>query len=195
MENVYRVKNFLLPEELEMIHYLLTDEEQWSARSEKKEDPNLGRIMYAVYLPITMLNEIQGRVQKLVQKQLPPINSMFVTYDAKYGQPNLPPHFDGDQNSLIVDYQYKSNTTWGFGVDKEVFEMEDNEAIIFNPNEYPHWRTRKTFQDGEFVTMIFFRFTDFEGDTDYSHMRYSQDDPIFDDVRKIRDADISEGIN
>lgn len=189
MENVYRVKNFLLPEELEMIHYLLTDEDQWSSRSEKKEDPNLGRVMYTVYLPYSILNNIQDRVEELVDKKLPPINAMWVTYDAKYGQPNLPPHYDGDTNALIIDYQYKSNTTWGFGVDKEVFEMEDNEAIIFNPNEYPHWRTRKTFKDGEFVTMIFFRFPDFEGETDYSHMRFSQDDPIFDDIRKIRDAE------
>lgn len=195
MENVYRVKNFLLPEELEMIHYLLTDEEEWTSRTEKKKDPVLGRIMYAVYLPDSILDAIRIRVEHLVGKALPPMSCMFVDYDNQYGQPNLPPHYDGDTNALIIDYQYKSNTTWGLGVDKEVFEMEDNEAIIFNPNEYPHWRPHKTFKDGEFVTMIFFRFPDSTGEVDYSHMRFSQDDPIFDNIRKIRDADISEGIN
>ncbi len=150
--------------------------------------------MYAVFLPNSMLESIKMRVELLVGRPLQPMSGMFVDYEAKYGQPNLPPHYDGDTNDLIIDYQYKSNTTWGLGVDKEVFEMEDNEAIIFNPNEYPHWRPHKTFKEGEFVTMIFFRFPDATGEVDYSHMRYSQDDPIFDEVRKIRDAGISDGI-
>jgi len=192
MDNVYRVKNFLLPEELEVIEHILTDEDEWMYRSEKKHDPVLGRLMYVARLPMPTLEGIQERVEKLVGRKLPQIGVMFVDYDAKYGQPNLPPHFDGDNNGLIIDYQYKSNTTWGLAVDKEVFEMEDNEAIIFNPNEYPHWRPHKTFKEGEFITMAFFRFID--EDLDYSHMRYLQDDPIFDEAHKIRDSLNSDGI-
>jgi hypothetical protein len=182
MENVYEVPNFLLPEELEMIERNIKDKEI------DKEDVALGRILYRVPDLYEMNNAIQKRVARLVGKELNSIGGVFAEYNSKYGQPNLPPHFDGDNNSLIIDYQYKSNTSWGLGVDTTIFEMEDNKAIIFNPNEYPHWRPRKVFADGEFIIMIFFRFPDRSGKTDYSHMRMNQEDEIFADVRKIRDA-------
>jgi hypothetical protein len=181
MENVYEISNFLLPEELEAIEHNIKDKEVI------KEDGVLGRILYMVPDLYEMNNAIQKRVAKLVSKELNSIGGVFAEYNAKYGQPNLPPHFDGDNNSLIIDYQYKSNTSWGLGVDTTVFEMEDNKAIIFNPNEYPHWRPHKTFEEGEEITMIFFRFPDRSGKTDYSHKRQWPGDDIFADIRKIRD--------
>jgi hypothetical protein len=182
MKNVYEISNFLLPDELEVI------ERGIEGKEIDKEDAALGRILYRVPNLNDIKDAIQKRVANLIGKELDSIGGVFAEYNSKYGQPNLPPHFDGDNNSLIIDYQYKSNTSWGLGVDTTVFEMEDNKAIIFNPNEYPHWRPRKVFEDGEFITMIFFRFPDRSGKTDYSHMRMNQDDEIFADIRKIRDA-------
>ena len=182
MENVHAISNFLLPDELAIIEDLLAKRNN----QDNMEDPGLGRIIYSVQIPYEVLDSIRIRVEALLNKPLENINAMFVDYDAKYGQPNLPPHFDGDNNSLIIDYQYKSNTSWGLGVNSTVYEMEDNKAIIFNPNEYPHWRPHKTFQKGEYITMMFFRFPD--KDIDYSHMRHSQDHPIFDEARKVRDS-------
>lgn len=181
MENVYEVSNFLLPEELDIIERIIKD-----MKLEKK-DRVLGRILYTVPVPHEMNEVIQKRVEAVVGRKLDTIGGAFAEYRREYGQPNLPPHFDGDNNSLIVDYQYKANTSWGLGVDTTVFEMEDNKAIIFNPNEYPHWRPHKTFEEGEFVTMIFYRFPDRSGNTDYSHMRRNQHDEIFSDIHKIRD--------
>ena len=180
MENVYEVSNFLLPEELEIIKNTLED------RRFEQKDGVLGRIIYSLPLPHEMLENIQARVEDLIGKKLEPISVSFTDYESKYGQPNLPPHFDGDNNSLIVDYQYKSNTSWGLGVAATVFEMTDNKAVIFNPNEHPHWRPHKTFDNDEFITMAFFRFPDLSGVTDYSNMRYSQSHEIFADIRKIR---------
>jgi hypothetical protein len=182
MKNVYEVSNFLLPEELDMIDRMMKD------RKLENEDGVLGRILYMVPKLDEISDAIQKRVETLVGKRLDVVGSVFAEYSSKYGQPNLPPHFDGDTNSLIVDYQYKGNTSWGLGVDSKVFEMEDNKAIIFNPNEYPHWRPHKTFKEGEVITMIFFRFPDNSGKTDYSHMRYSQDADIFANIRRIRDS-------
>ncbi len=170
-----------MPEELEMI------ERDANNKEIDKEDVVLGRILYMVPNLYEMNNAIQKRVAHLVGKELNSIFGVFAEYNSKYGQPNLPPHFDGDNNSLIIDYQYKSNTSWGLGVDTTVFEMEDNKAIIFNPNEYPHWRPHKVFKDGEFITMIFFRFPDGSGETDYSHKRQWPSDEIFADIREIRD--------
>ena len=186
MENVYKVPNFLLQEELEEIDRILTDENLWTLRSEKKEDPVLGRIIYTIQIPQHIKENIKKRVETLLEKQLPIMTVMFAHYEAKYGQPNLPPHFDGDNNEVIIDYQYKSNTSWSLGVATEVFEMQDNDALIFNPNQYPHWRPHKTFRDGEYTTMIFFRFPDPTGHTNYSHLNLMQDDPFFDNIAKIR---------
>jgi hypothetical protein len=182
VKNVYEISNFLLPQELEAI------ERKIKNREVLKEDDSLGRVLYTVPDLYEVNGAIQQRVANLVGKKLDSIGGVFAEYSSKYGQPNLPPHFDGDNNSLIIDYQYKSNTSWGLGVDTTVFEMEDNKAIIFNPNEYPHWRPRKTFKEGEAITMIFFRFPDNSGKVDYSHLRMSQDDDIFADIRKRRDS-------
>lgn len=181
MENVYEVSNFLLPEELGVIELMMKDSKL------EKEDGVLGRILYTVPIPDEINEAIEQRVERLVGRKLDAISASFAEYSSKYGQPNLPPHFDGDTNSLIIDYQYKGNTSWGLGVDTTLFDMENNKAIIFNPNEYPHWRPHKIFEEGEVITMIFFRFPDGSGKTDYSHKRYSQQDEIFADIRKIRD--------
>ena len=188
MENVYKVPNFLLPEELEKIDRILTDENLWPLRSEKKEDLHLGRVIYTIQLPGKIQENIRNRAETLLGTSLPAISFTFAHYEKKYGQPNLSPHFDGDNNEVIIDYQYKSNTSWPLGVDTEVFEMQDNDALIFNPNEYPHWRPHKVFNEGEFVTMIFFRFADRTGKIDYSHLNLLQDNPIFDKSKEVRDG-------
>jgi hypothetical protein len=108
-------------------------------------------------------------------------------YTAEAGKPNLPPHFDGDQTDLIMTYQLSSNRTWGVGVDLNVYELEDNDGVIFHPNESIHWRPHTEFNDGEFVRLVFFRFR-LPVESDYSHLRFSQDDPIFDEVRAFRDS-------
>ena len=117
MKNVYEVSNFLLPDELKMIENLM------EYRELHKEDGVLGRILYTIPLPNEMKDAIQERVENLVGRKLDRIGEVFAEYSSKYGQPNLPPHFDGDTNSLIVDYQYRGNTSWGLGVDATVFEM------------------------------------------------------------------------
>ena len=111
-----------------------------------------------------------------------------VEYNSKYGQPNLPPHFDGDVTDVIVNYQLDSNTNWGVGVNEEVYTLVDNSAVIFNPNEDIHWRPIKEFQEGEYVRMAFFRFWNKDNPSDYSDRRYGQTDPIFDKVKAIRES-------
>jgi hypothetical protein len=185
MKDVYEVSNFLLPDELKAVESLISDKNNWEI---EKNDEVLGRVLYKLPIPSKILRAIELRVGKLVGKKLDSIGVVFTDYESQYGQPNLPPHFDGDNNSLIIDYQFRSNTSWGLGVDTTVFDMEDNKAIIFNPNQYPHWRPLKTFSEEQYVTMAFFRFPDKSGKTDYSHLRMSQEDEVFADIRKIRNS-------
>ena len=110
-----------------------------------------------------------------------------VTYTAEAGKPDLPPHFDADNTELIMTYQIESNTTWSIGVDLETFDISDNDGLLFHPNENIHWRTHKKFEDGEFVTLLFFRF-DVPNQKSYEHKQYSQLDPVFSEVHAYRDS-------
>lgn len=111
---------------------------------------------------------------------------MCVEYSSRHGLPNLPPHFDGDDNDLIFNFQLESNTSWDIGVGGDTHPMEDNSAIVFNANTSPHWRPHKVFQEGEYVKMIFIRFKDLDKYTDYSHMNLSSDNPLFDKANLAR---------
>jgi hypothetical protein len=111
---------------------------------------------------------------------------LYVEYNNKYGNPDLPPHFDADKNEFIFDYQLESNTSWDLGVNMDVHAMEDNSALVFNPNLNIHWRPVKDFEDGEYVRMVFFRFYNAENPTNYSHMKYTQEHDVFADVISFR---------
>ena len=110
----------------------------------------------------------------------------YVEYSSSFGVPNLPPHFDGDETDLMINYQFLSNTSWPIGIDKNTYIVEDNSAIVFNPNKSIHWRPKKIFKDDEFVKMIFFRFVDLKNKKDNSHLRYSLDHEILKDVNDFR---------
>ena len=183
MKNVYRVDQFLLPNEIQAVNDAVFVSKQIM------DDTNLGRIIIGISLPDPVIDAIQERTEKLLNKKLRPLSASYAEYRLEYGQPNLPPHFDGDNNDLIIDYQLNSNTSWGLGVDGELFEMNDNTAIIFNPNEYPHWRPRKEFQEGEFIGVVFFRCPDYSWEeVDYSDKSLWQEDNAFDKARSLRDS-------
>ena len=117
----------------------------------------------------------------------------YVEYSNTYGDPLLMPHFDGDTIDLIVDYQLASNTDWNIGVDLKSYKLEDNSAVLFNPNKNIHWRPHKTFKNGEYVRMIFFRFYDPVNTSDYSNLPLPEtNNSVFKEARKIRDAQLEE---
>jgi hypothetical protein len=84
--------------------------------------------------------------------------------------------------------QIDANTVWPLGLNLDVYELENNSALIFNANKEIHWRTHKEFKDGEYVNMMFVRFSHSEYLSDYSHLDLIQNDPIFTDIRAFRDS-------
>lgn len=137
-----------------------------------------------------MINIISNLVNSLIDEEVwvdsPPL---YAEYSNVYGRPSLPPHFDGDSTEIIVDFQLSSNITWPIGVGKEIYELEDNSALIFNPNADPHWRTIKDFEDGEYVKMLFFRCFKVGEKFDYSDRRLSIHDKIFKDINILRKSE------
>jgi hypothetical protein len=113
----------------------------------------------------------------------------YVEYSSRYGTPSLPPHYDGDNNDLIINYQFDSNTRWDLGVNFETYEIKNNSALVFNPNKTAHWRPNKIFNDGDFVKMIFFRFAKKENPTDYSDLqKFWPNDEVFKNICEFRNS-------
>ena len=148
-------------------------------------DPDLGRFRIGrIEITQEVFKKLNDLLKDKTNKNLKLSGISCVEYSNEYGDPNLPPHFDSCETDLIINFQLQSNTEWELGLNLEVYKLEDNSALIFNPNEIIHWRPFKKFKDQEFVKMIFFRFTDYK--TDNSHLMLSQDDEIFSEVLKYR---------
>ncbi len=149
----------------------------------------LGRLQFGglKHLPGDMLEKICKIAKDISGEELLMSNATAVEYNSLYGEPNLPIHFDHDSSDLIINFQLSSNTIWDLGIDLQVYSLEDNSALIFNPNQYTHWRPKKIFKDKEYIRMIFFRFEK-ENPSDYSHLDYPIEHEIFKEIEEFRNS-------
>lgn len=140
-------------------------------------------------LPQSIHDKLIDLVSSTLGKKVMMPNPVWSEYSSKYGEPNLPPHFDGDFNDFIINFQLESSpdTVWPAGVNLELYTLQDNSAVAFNPNTNAHWRPVRAFKKDEYIQMIFIRFFDPVNTADYSHLPSHQDDPIFAEVKAFRD--------
>ena len=157
----------------------------------------LGRLQVNNLMP-SLTNDIVQRLYEVASKftdiPLAIDHAVYVEYNSKYGKPNLPPHFDGDKNDLIINYQLEANTVWELGLDLQTFILEDNSALVFNANTHIHWRTHKQFKQGEYVKMLFVRFYNSEVRSDYRDVPMNQTDEVFLEAIALRNSLKSNGI-
>ena len=152
MEKIHYIENIFGGEEIKSLALTIKN-------SELKEHSTLGRIEKQIDPSKNQfLAKLTETVSQLFEKDLILGPITYVKYSSEYGEPNLPPHIDRDKVEVIVDYQYNSNTQWDLALNKTIYKIEDNSALMFNPNKNIHWRPIKIFQTGEYVEMIFFRF-------------------------------------
>lgn len=177
-----KIVNVFTQDQINLLNNLINN-------SKVKDDTLLGRKVGELEeLPNEVGSVINNLVNKFFSKSLRFRSTTHVEYNNKYGIPNLPPHFDGDKSDLICNFQLESNTTWDLGLNLELHSLEDNSALLFNPNELIHWRPIKQFKNDEYIKMIFFRFTDLDKKSDYSHLKYSLDHEIFKEINKFRNS-------
>lgn len=180
----FKIENVFTNEELDLINNALLT-------YQTELDERLGRAMIGD-IKRCFPNEMRDKVEKIASEVsgLPLImdHALYVEYNKKYGTPNLPPHFDGDTNDLIINYQLSANTSWGLGLNLDVYNLEDNSAVVFNGNTEIHWRPHKQFKEGEYVKMIFIRFYNSEKRSNYSNLTNDPMDDIFKEVRDLRDG-------
>lgn len=153
--------------------------------------PGLGRLQIgniAPQMPQDMKDKLEALASDFAGVKLTLDHAAYAEYNGKYGTPNLPPHFDGDTNDLIINYQLESNTDWDLGIDLATYNLEDNSALVFNANTTVHWRVHKEFKEGEYVKMLFIRFYEAGNRKDYSFVPMNSMDEVFAEIRNFRDS-------
>jgi hypothetical protein len=171
-------------EEIDYIYQILKDKEP-------TDNGELGRVLFAGVEDVLKretfdkLNEI---VRGIVEVPMLMSSVIYTEYNSLYGKPNLPPHLDADINDLIINIQLESNTDWPLGLNLETYRLEDNSALIFNPNKEIHWRVHKEFANGDYVRMLFVRFCKAEDRSDYSYIDRRENDEMFRETSEFRDG-------
>ena len=122
------------------------------------DDPNRGRDDMPIGKDV---DEELKNVITNIMKHLGEYYIWHVTYSEynnNYLNPNLPKHKDPnyEEGSITFDYQLDANTNWPICIEDECFDLNNNEAIIFDPKNQWHYRPEKTFNDGEYVRIVFF---------------------------------------
>lgn len=112
----------------------------------------------------------------------------YVEYNPKYGTPVLNIHKDNGDCGLILDYQLDSNIDWKFGVEKELYSLENNSILAMYPLEHYHWRPNIKWKEDDFVKLIFFEF--------YTPgLQAVEDDVVKLDVQEFIDVFNKENLN
>lgn len=186
MDKIYKIDSLFSDVELSEINQGLNN----MSSNNLKENYDLGRLEINKFFVSEAINKkLMDLINNLFGLNLTIVTPPHVVkYSNEYGNPNLPTHLDGDFNDVIIDYQLFSNTKWRLGVNKSVYSLDDNSALIFNPNKNIHWRPEKTFLDGEYVYMMFFRFYDPIAKSDYSYLPNHPNHEMFQDVSSFRDT-------
>jgi len=173
---MFKINNVFSDEELSLLAISIKN-------SSKDHDPEYGRELGKSLSNIDFIhNKVCSIASTMFETELVVSSITSCTYSNEFGIPNLPPHFDNAKHGHIINFQLDSNTSWDIGLNLDTYPMEDNSALLFNANEVAHWRPRKTFNPGEYVTMIFFRFMETNKST--SNIVYNQN--IIDEIYKIR---------
>jgi hypothetical protein len=209
--NTITIKNVFSEEQLGFLHKTVNNRniQEIDLHSEFPHDHSKCQSVPSIFDPTTGVDRVVGRFQtglideylsndiknKIIQiasdivgEECVIEHALHAIYSNKYGTPSLPPHFDWDSNDLIVNFQLTSNTSWDVGINLDLYSVVDNSALVFNANTEVHWRPHKTFNDGEYIEMIFFRCHKIGKKSDFSYMSNSETDKMFVNANKMRDS-------
>jgi hypothetical protein len=80
----------------------------------------------------------------------------FARYSLKYGKPGLHPHTDNNYKEarLTFDIQLDGNVSWPIIIDHKEYLLKNNEAIVFSGTHDVHWRSKKQFNENEYIDIL-----------------------------------------
>lgn len=183
--SITNIKDIFLDSELYIFNNIISNH---SSTNDESINSFLGRFEIRegfIPMPINTTEKLLALASDFFDCAYSLSSVVYVEYSNAYGTPSLPPHFDEDQNDLIINYQLSSNTSWGVGVGSNLYSLDDNSALLFNPNTNIHWRPQKTFKDGEYVRMIFFRFCKKETRSQYPVLTDKVKNELFGEIYDI----------
>jgi hypothetical protein len=168
-----QIKNLFDIEEAEYLKKLIDDEkakrtvfvwdefggdqfpqEMMDSAEHMVQNVSLGKIMFNLSIPDSLKDKLVG-VAKYMGYDVEYFCATYTEYSRDYGSPVLTPHKD-KQNFCLIDYQLDANTSWPLFVEEQIFDLSNNDGLIFLPSQMVHGRPEKVFLDKEFVKMIFF---------------------------------------
>jgi len=155
--NPVKVENVLSEEEINYIEDIIESNSDLISLQ-----PETGRNFLQLDLPENIVDKITSIAREKTGKNLLSTGRAYSTYSNQYGEPALHPHVDRNDTKFIFDYQLKSNTNWSIIVEDSEYNLEDNSGIVFEAKNLVHYRPRKKFLDGEYLSMIFFHFIDLD---------------------------------
>ena len=101
-----------------------------------------------------ILNKIETICGEATNRKLKAATSGFHLYKKAHGNPFLPPHIDDYVGEVVFDYQLDSTIDWPVKVDKELYHLQDNDAVVFEGETVPHSRPENQFIEFEYVLMF-----------------------------------------
>lgn len=114
-----------------------------------------------VFDHIQISENIKSKIQDIATKaygeELVLAEFSVVKYSPEYGyEVKLFPHYDTRPFEMFVfDIQIKTNEDWGIVVEGNMFNLLDNQAILFSGTQQMHWRENKKLSDNAEILMIF----------------------------------------
>jgi len=122
---------------------------------------------------VSLGEEIEDRINQVVKNSLGDHlvlkkDYSFARYSPKFGyRAKLFPHYDTRPSQRVTfDIQLKTSEPWALVVEEDVYNLQDNQALVFAGTQQIHWREDKQIADDAEIDMIF------------CHLEYVSDMPL-----------------
>lgn len=142
-------------------------------------------------LYLNHMDNIVKRVEKMVSdvvgEEIVVVEVGGTRYSPEFGwEVKLGPHFDlRPFETFVFDLQINSNQKWGLFFEGERFDLENNQALLFNGTGQIHWREPITLKEDTRVDLIFFWM---------QHKNAKPIEPIHIDIMKKRQGFLLDAI-
>ena len=128
----------------------------------------------------TMATEYAGKPMKMATVG-------YHLYKKCFGLPFLPPHIDEYAGEVVFDYQLDSTISWPIKINKELYVLENNDAIMFNGESVPHSRPESNFIEFEHVLMFIVNLISEDHWNNFFVVNPKDQDTISNEIKQIRE--------
>lgn len=122
---------------------------------------------------VSLGKPFEDRVTEVARKYLGDgvvlnLDYSFARYTPEYGfDCKLFPHYDTRPSQRVTfDIQINADEDWGLVVENEVYNLKNNQALIFAGTQQIHWREKKVLRKNSKIDMVF------------CHLQYVEDRPL-----------------